>query len=378
MTTLPPGIPLRALAALAVPLLVAGIACGHRRGLHLQADPAFHRVGPVWNEEGSPAALLCPDGRVLLMPRTLAPGSPQAGRAELFDPRARAFFRLPSMKVPRQGFALAPLKDGTILVSGGTDGSRTLTMNLLERYHPGEGTFALLASAMGCPRSGHAAVALENGRILLLGGQNGGHPVPTAEVFDPVQDRCRAVGALIQPRMDGFTATRLADGRVLVCGGRTDVSQGVASAELFDPDRGTFRPLPPMGTPRCGHTATLLRDGRVLIVGGTHQEGDEIQEERNAECFDPRIMRFMSTGTLMARARHDAAAALMADGRVIIAGGLDHGTTTWTSDIFDPATKAFSPGPPLFFPRAGHAMTVLADGRLLVVGSDCRVAEILE
>jgi hypothetical protein len=65
-----------------------------------------------------------------------------------------------------------------------------------------------------------------------------------------------------------FTATRLADGQVLVVGGDNDDSLALASAELYDPATGTFTPTGSMATARLNQTATLLADGRVLVVGG--------------------------------------------------------------------------------------------------------------
>ena len=60
----------------------------------------------------------------------------------------------------------------------------------------------------------------------------------------------------------GETATRLADGRVLVAGGCS------TAAELYDPATGTFSPTGSMSAVRAGKTATLLHDGRVLFTGG--------------------------------------------------------------------------------------------------------------
>ena len=73
------------------------------------------------------------------------------------------------------------------------------------------------------------------------------------------------------------TATLLHDGRVLFAGGYNCAPAGAdgtwASAELYDPATGTFSPTGSMAAPRQQHTATLLADGRVLIVGGLSGPG---------------------------------------------------------------------------------------------------------
>jgi hypothetical protein len=54
----------------------------------------------------------------------------------------------------------------------------------------------------------------------------------------------------------------LQNGQVLIAGGET------AKAELFNPATGAFTATGDMTVSRTGHTATLLADGRVLIAGG--------------------------------------------------------------------------------------------------------------
>ena len=123
---------------------------------------------------------------------------------------------------------------------------------------------------LAVPRTGHAATALADGRVLITGGRDSaGTIVATAEVFDPANQTSTAIGMLNTPRID-HTATLLADGRVLIAGG-TSVSGALKSAEIFDPANpgAGFRILSAtMGAARARHTATRLHDGTVLIAGG--------------------------------------------------------------------------------------------------------------
>src|SRR5436309_6195799 len=113
------------------------------------------------------------------------------------------------------------------------------------------------------PRTGHAATALADGSILITGGRDSsGNIVAVSEIFDPATNTSTASATLTTPRVD-HTATLLADGRVLVAGGN-DGNGPVNSAEIFDPANAAFRVVSTMGAARAGHTATLLSDGTVL------------------------------------------------------------------------------------------------------------------
>jgi hypothetical protein len=119
------------------------------------------------------------------------------------------------------------------------------------------------------------------------------------------------------------------------------------------------------------HTSSLLNDGSVLVAGGKGLSGIT---NRQSLRYNPAQDRF-ETDALLAVARQAHAAAILANGRVLVMGGFDlnvPGTDfdpVFTStEIYDPATRAFSAGPNMIFPRRHHVVTTLADGRLLITG----------
>jgi len=184
----------------------------------------------------------------------------------------------------------------------------------------------------------------------------------------------------------GDTATGFPDGRVLVTIGCS------AAAELYDPTTGTFAPTGSLTAIRWGKTATLLQDGRVLVAGG-YNCGDAGSDGvwASAELYDPGTGTFSATGSMdEPRSRHTAT--LLADGRVLITGGItgqspvasvsvvfasyEHAMTAETAEsitlssaeVYDPKTGAFSGTGSMGDFRDSHTATLLGDGRVLVVG----------
>ena len=96
--------------------------------------------------------------------------------------------------------------------------------------------------------------------------------IPTSLLIAQPAGTFAATDDMTTPRL-GQTATLLADGTVLMAGGRI-IGEGtvavLSSAEIYDPRTATFTATGDMTTPRFGHTATLLSDGKVLIAGGVN------------------------------------------------------------------------------------------------------------
>ena len=95
---------------------------------------------------------------------------------------------------------------------------------------------------------------------------------------------------------------------------------------------GTWSPAGNMATIRGGrHTATLLADGRVLVVGGLAElTPDVVSTLDSAELYDSNTNSWSTTGSMsIPRSRHSATRLL--DGRVLVAGGRLKGASLATA-----------------------------------------------
>ncbi len=118
-----------------------------------------------------------------------------------------------------------------------------------------------------------------------------------------------------------------------------------------------------MVTPRTRHAAALLADGRVLIAGGHDNSYLAIS---SAELFDPASATFASTGA-MATPRQDFTLVALRDGRALAIGGFQNdGGSVRGTELWDDGT--WSPGPELPEPRTGASAFVAGDGRVIIFG----------
>jgi hypothetical protein len=145
----------------------------------------------------------------------------------------------------------------------------------------------------------------------------------------------------------------------------TTGSPGPAASASEGPD--TFSATGSMTTPRVKATAALLADGRVLIAGGAPFTGGVLA---SAELYDPAAGRFEATGS-MSTPRWDMTSTRLSDGRILIAGGLDSSSQVLSSaEIYDPTTGTFAPTGSMGSARSGQTATLLADGRVLIAGGE--------
>ncbi|MFB9237865.1 DUF6603 domain-containing protein [Plantactinospora siamensis] len=303
------------------------------------AAALFDPVGGVWLTGPAPHAphdghtlTLLADGRVLL-----------AGVGpEIYDPLAGTWTATGAAS-PRAGHSATLLPDGTVLVAGGEHDGRPV--HPVERFDPATGAWTVTAP-LTVDRSGHQAVRQDHGRVLVIGGEllTGGprRAIADCEIFDPATGRWTPTGDLGAARA-AHTATALPDGTVLVTGGdrvgvRADGSYragSLDSAERFDPATGAWTPAASLPGPRTRHRAVALPTGAVLLVGGTSGPGFTAGY-RSVTSYDPVRDRWSATGGLTT-GRWSAAVADLADGRIVVAGGLvAPGQPTAGTEIFTP------------------------------------------
>jgi hypothetical protein len=167
------------------------------------------------------------------------------------------------------------------------------------------------------------------------------------------------------------TSTLLPNGKVLVSGGETSDVNALANAELYDPSTRAWTLTGSMNAGREWHTATLLLNGKVLVTGGGSSNvfGSALA---SAELFDPATGSWTITGSLTT-ARMSHTATLLANGKVLVMGGfgvnaVGNDVSFASAELYDPASGTWSSAGSLATARAFHTATLLPDGKVLVTG----------
>jgi N-acetylneuraminic acid mutarotase len=174
-----------------------------------------------------------------------------------------------------------------------------------------------------------------------------------------------STGSMLSAR-DGHTATLLVNGKVLVAGG-TNNGVALTSAVLYNPTTGTWASTGSMYVARTLAHAVLLSNGSVLVMGGC--VNDRLSSTTNSgELYNPTAGTFTAAGS-MVQARAEFALTLLANGQVLVAGGCTAydangcASTTSKAEIYNPAT--------------GTWKATTARGKVLVAGGATSASDAL-
>jgi Kelch motif/Galactose oxidase, central domain len=334
------------------------------------AAGSFQPVGNLTRARNAPTATLMADGTVLVTGGV----GPDNGNefilpmAELFDPRTNSFTAVGSMNTGRWVHAAVRLQDGQVLIVGGTADAQG-SLASAEIYNPSTGSFSPVGDMTG-PRENATATLLPDGRVLVVGGLDraANKPLATAELFDPATSVFKATGSLAAPRTQ-HAAVALSDGRVAILGGLDDKNQAVRAVEIYDPASGTFTAKGEAVAERVALTATLVLGGKILLAGGYRLDARlGIVARNTVEIYDPATGQSAAAGTLGA-ARYFHVAVGLTDGTVLLAGGTRPGSGALRSaELADPAAGKVTLTASLAGERTQAAAVLLQDGRALILG----------
>ena len=240
--------------------------------------------------------------------------------AEIYDPTSGTWSATSSLSAPRADQTATLLNNGQVLIAGGESNLGTV-LNTAELYNPVTGTWSATGN-MTSAREFHTATLLASGPnagdVLVVGGRNStsGGSLATAELFN---GSTWTTTASLTDARDAHTATLLNNGQVLVVGGFSSVTNSfLASAELYNGTSWTS--VAPLNTARDFHTATLLHNGEVLVAGGVSNNGSNLVFLKSAELYNPGSASWSATDSLnTARGGHTAT--LLNNGQVLVAGG---------------------------------------------------------
>ncbi|HEX6539573.1 MAG TPA: kelch repeat-containing protein [Candidatus Dormibacteraeota bacterium] len=336
------------------------------------------------------------NGQVLVAGGVDDLSQPQA-TAYLYNPATQTWTQASSMHTARSSHAAALLANGTVLVAGGTTTAQNQTppTATAEVFDPATSTWSSVGS-MAAPRWGFAATTLSNGKVLVAGGENAAtdgcicEELRTAELYNPATRTWSAAGSMSQGRTNP-TATLLSSGDVLVVGGyrgqKFDTSDPLADSEVYVGSTGQWRLTGDMIIQRQLHEATLLPDGRVFVAGGLpanlfNVSGHVTPTTPDAEFYEPNATDLITgrQGTWVpaspmpsGRAQHGQA--LLADGRVLVAGGVDDNEQAINSALlYDPATDAWLDAGSMLTARSAFAVVRLSTQPCGSVCNDVLVA----
>jgi hypothetical protein len=370
--------PLAALLALFVALL--GLVAAPRVG-HTVGDPAVEgQWSPVmpWPIVAIHTHLL-PNKKVLAWPRDGGNG------AHVWDAATNSFTPVPLARTNLFCSGHAFLQDGKLVVFGGhiEDGIGKIDTNVFD-YRSNTWTSGV---NMNAGRWYPSALAMPNGDVAVLAGSvdnnYGGNPLPqvrkttgqirdltTAQALLPLYPMLHVAPngwlLLVGPgqgtnyldtsgtgRWYGvaqsqfgyrdFGSSVMYDrGKVILIGGHDPPTETCEVLDLTG-QIPAWQYTAPMAFPRRQSNATILADGTVLVTGGTSSPGfnDATGAVYAAEIWDPATGLWTTMASAAERRLYHSTAILLADGRVLSAGGgappgtggdSDH----YTAEIYSP------------------------------------------
>lgn len=344
-------------------------------------DPVgFRSAGKLITPRALATATRLRDGRVLIVGGEDSKYDMLAS-VEIYDPATETTTAAAPLPEPRSHHTATLLPNGQVLVVGGGQGSTIslpsgdAVLGSAVLYDPEANAWRPTGDLIG-KRAGHRAVALADGRVLVVGGGDRvGYPctarpgctvaesIGTAEIYDPASGTFSKTGDLASPRI-AFSLDVLPSGKIVAAGGGAK-NDGLTSVEIFDAASGTWSKGPDLDGQRLFHASAVVGTA-LLVVGGKIANVSPIN---SADLLDDGASKWRK-GASVEIPRTGAKLVPLASGHVLLVAGFNQLESTPLDDarIYDPVADAWTTLPKLATERSTHTATLLADGSVLVVG----------
>ena len=344
---------MKRLLALATIVLIT--ACAPRTSP--ATTPEWQTIGELSQPRAYASAVALSSGKILVVGGfdRLAP-EVMNEQSELIDPATGSVTLLPQPILGRVHQSITSAWEDLVVVAGGVEWFETYwsPVDRVDVFRPSQRAW-VRGAALRHPRSDHGATALQDGRVLVTGGNADTKLLASTEIYNPRTDTWSDAAPMPRARTQ-LSAVTLFDGRVLVTGG-IDVDGAPTNATfIYDPRTDSWADGPPMTIARLQQVAVALPTGDVLFAGGDGVASGTSELYRFSE------RRFVASGTLVTP-RLVAQGAALPDGRVVLSGGLPlrmHDFAPLSEvEIWDPKTGLWSPLPSAPTGRAWGSIVIV-------------------
>ena len=233
-------------------VLVAG---DDRAQVYDPASDTWSATGEKNDHGYAAAATLLSDGKVLVaggMTFSLPDNYDPLDLAEVYDPLTGSWSAIAKMHSKSRPVAAILQPDGKVLVVGSTFSPTSSVISAVEVYDPATDTWTALPVGPGIGYKD--ASLLSDGTVLLTGEMDGGaDPACTAVLYDPRTATLTTASSMLRCGGGDRSFTSLLDGTVLVAGGQDCNGDGVCvgngAAELYVPAGVSLPALPAFPNP---------------------------------------------------------------------------------------------------------------------------------
>jgi hypothetical protein len=340
---------------LAFSVIVLMTACGPRTAP--VTTPEWKTIGELSQPRAYASAVGLSNGKILVV-GGFDRSAPDVmnSRSELIDPATGDVTVLPQPLLGRVHQTITSAWEDLVVVAGGVEWRETYwsPVDRVDVFRPSQRGW-VIGAPLRHKRSDHAATALQDGRVLVTGGNANTTLLSSTEIYNPRSDRWSEAAPMPRARTQ-HSAVTLVDGRVLVAGGIDADGAPTRTTFVYDPRTDSWADGPAMTIARLQQVIVALPNGDVLVAGGDGPASGTSEVYR----FD--AGRFVASGTLVTP-RLVAQGAALPDGRVVLSGGLPlrmHEFAPLRSvEIWDPKTGLWTALPPAPTPRAWGSIVIV-------------------